>query len=56
MTTVYQTKTKTISLGSYHRYEVNSENLAPSLLKLEELSKHMLLVKFRDFFKDVWLP
>ena len=35
---------------------MNSENLALGLLKLEESSKHMLLVKFGDFPKDVWLP
>lgn len=56
MTTVYQTKARTISFGSHHRYEMNSENLALGLLKLEESSKHMSLAKFGDFSKDVWLP
>lgn len=56
MTTVHQTKARTISFGNHHRYEMNSENLALCLLKLEESSKHMLLVKFGDFSEDVWLP
>lgn len=41
-------KTRTIHFGSHHRYEMNSENLALSLLKLEASSKHMLF-KFGDF-------
>lgn len=44
-------KARTISFGSLSRYEMNSENLALSLLKLEESSKHMLLVKFGIFLK-----
>lgn len=37
MTTVHQTKREELLVwGSYHRYEMNLENLAQSLMKLEE--------------------
>lgn len=55
-TTVHQTKSQEpFVLGNCHRYEMNVENLALGLMKLEESSRHMLLVKFGDLSKDLQL-